>query len=185
MARTSLFLALAASLGLGAESPILSDLDGRAIDPLAAADVEATVFVFVRTDCPISNRYAPEVRRLRESFERRGIAFWLVYVDPGEGADAVRAHLREHDYGVEALRDSEHRLVDLAGARVTPEAAVFGPDRELLYSGRIDDRYSGFGQSRPRATVRDLERALIAILSGKKPSPSRTDAVGCYISDLR
>jgi hypothetical protein len=185
MARRRLFLALAASLSLGAEAPSLSDLDGRNIDPLDRKDVEATVFVFVRTDCPVSNRYAPEVRRLRESFERRGIAFWLVFVDPGESSEAIRAHLREYEYGVEALRDSHHRLVELAGARVTPEAAVFSRDRELLYRGRIDDRYSDFGQARPRATSRDLERALVAILSGEKPTFATTDAVGCYISDLR
>jgi hypothetical protein len=122
---------------------------------------------------------------LRKSFEARGVVFWLVFVDPDESSEAIRAHLREYDYGVEALRDSDHRLVELAGARVTPEAAVFGPDRELLYRGRIDDRRSGFGQVRPRATSRDLERALDAILSGEKPSPSTTDAVGCYIADLR
>lgn len=185
MARTILLLALALSLSLGAEAPTLFDLDGRPIDPLDTTDVEATVIVFVRTDCPISNRYAPEVRRLRESFARRGIAFWLVFVDPGESAEAIRAHLREYDYGVEALRDSDHLFVELAGARVTPEAAVFGSDRELLYRGRIDDRYSGFGQVRPGATSRDLERALVAILSGEKPSPSTTDAIGCYIADLR
>jgi len=180
-----LLLALAASLSLGAQAPPLSDLDGRSVDPLGRKDIEATVFVFVRTDCPISNRYAPDVRRLGESFGGRGIAFWLVFVDPGESSEAIRAHLREYDYGVEALRDSAHMLVQLAGARVTPEAAVFGPDRELLYRGRIDDRHSGFGRVRPRATSRDLERALVAVLSGEKPSPSTTDAVGCYIADLR
>jgi hypothetical protein len=185
MARTLLLLAFAVSLGLGAQAPALSDLEGRNIDPLDRKDVEATVFLFVRTDCPISNRYAPDVRRLRESFARRGIAFWLVFVDPGESSEAIRAHLREYDYGVEALRDSSHLLVDLAGVRVTPEAAVFGADRELLYRGRIDDRHSGFGQVRPRATSRDLERALVAILSGQRPSPATTDAVGCYIADLR
>ena len=178
-------LVLAASMGLGAEPPVLDDLDGRSIKPLEAPDAVATVLVFVRTDCPISNRYAPDIRRLRESFHGRGIVFWLVYVDPGESAEALRAHLREYDYGVEALRDPEHLLAGRAGARVTPEAAVFGRKQELLYRGRIDDRYSGFGEARPQATRRDLEQALLAILSGKKPSPARTDAVGCYISDLR
>jgi hypothetical protein len=40
------------------------------------------VLVFVRTDCPISNRYAPELRRLQDRFAPRGMAFWLVYPDP-------------------------------------------------------------------------------------------------------
>src|SRR5512134_2888472 len=49
----------------GARGPF--DLEGRAVSPLDD-DVAATVLLFTRTDCPISNRYAPEVRRLHDRF---------------------------------------------------------------------------------------------------------------------
>src|SRR5262245_62043492 len=40
------------------------DLEGHRIHPFQADDAKAIVFLFVNADCPISNRYAPEVRRL-------------------------------------------------------------------------------------------------------------------------
>ena len=67
----------------GAAPDGVLDLEGRAVDPLDAPGATAVVLIFTRTDCPISNRYAPEVRRLYERFHDRGVRFWLVYPDPG------------------------------------------------------------------------------------------------------
>ena len=61
---------------------ILLDLEGQSVDPLERGEARARVFVFVRTDCPISNRYAPEIKRLHERYRDQGVAFDLVYVDP-------------------------------------------------------------------------------------------------------
>src|SRR6202521_3151199 len=71
----------------------LPDLDNRLVDPFqTAADTKAIVFVFISVDCPISNRYAPEIQRLTEKFGPRGVVFRLVYPNPAESPDAIRAH---------------------------------------------------------------------------------------------
>src|SRR5881296_1094780 len=49
------------------------DLAGRPLDPFDSANAKAVVLIFVGTDCPISNRYAPEIRRLDEEFVRSGV----------------------------------------------------------------------------------------------------------------
>jgi hypothetical protein len=163
------------------------DLEGRAVQPLQTAGAKATVLLFVSTDCPISNRYAPEIRRLWERFSPSGVAFWLVYVDPAEDAPAVRRHLQEYHLPDVALRDPQPALVKAAGVRVTPEAAVFVPAAagpRLAYRGRIDDRYVDFGRMRAQPTVHDLEDALAAILSGQAVPHETTPAVGCFIANL-
>ena len=44
---------------------VLKDPDGRPVEPfLAAENSAAIVFLFASIDCPVSNRYAPEVQRL-------------------------------------------------------------------------------------------------------------------------
>ena len=160
----------------------LLDLDGNEVDPLRAGTV--SVFVFTRTDCPISNRYAPEIRRIYDRFEPQGVAFWLVYVDPDESAEVIRRHLADYAYPLPALRDTRHALVSLTGASVTPEAAVFvGPGR-MIYRGRIDDWYVDFGKSRTAATRHDLQDILQALLDGDDVEPSTAPAVGCFIADL-
>ena len=163
----------------------LLDLDGRQIEPLRAKDAKAIVFIFIRTDCPISNRYAPELRRLHEKFAKSGVRFWLVYPDPGETSVIIRNHMKEYEYRLSALRDPEHKLVKMTGAQVTPEAAVFAPGGPMVYRGRIDDRYVAFGKARPAPTTRDLEEVLDAMLEGKPVTKKTTAAIGCFIPDLR
>ena len=163
----------------------LPDLDGRQVEPLLAKDAKAIVFIFIRTDCPLSNRYAPEVRRLDNKFAKSGVRFWLVYPDPGESGEIIRNHIKEYEYRLKALRDPEHKLVKMTGAQVTPEAAVFSPSGRMIYRGRIDDRYVAFGKARAAPTTRDLEQVLEAILEGKQVTNRTTAAIGCFIPDLR
>ncbi len=176
-------LVLATTLALFCAGPELNlfDLDGAGIDPFR--DGKVLVFLFTRTDCPISNRYAPAVKRLHANFERHGVAFWLVYVDPDESPDAIREHLLAYDYPLPALRDPEHMLVALTGVATTPEAAVF-VGRRMIYRGRIDDWYVDFGKARSTPTQNDLRNVLQATIDGERLELRTTDAVGCLIADL-
>ena len=67
-ARTLCALFLGAALAAGAGADSVVDLSGKAHDPFASP-ARARVFIFVRTDCPITNRYAPEVARLAQQFK--------------------------------------------------------------------------------------------------------------------
>jgi hypothetical protein len=166
--------------GAPADALELIDLQDRIVRPLAEAEDSTLVFLFARTDCPISNRYAPEIRRLHERFAARGVRFVLVYPDPDETPDAIRRHLEEYAYEIDPLRDPEQRLVRLTGVQVTPEAALFSRGR-LVYRGRIDDLYVDFGKRRAAPTTHDLEQALEATLAGRAVENPTTKAVGCYI----
>ncbi len=139
------------------------------------------MLVFVKTDCPISNRYAPELIRLKARFDAAGVGFRLVYPDPRESPEQVRAHADE--YGLSAiptLRDPGYALVDRAGVKITPEAAVLA-DGEVVYRGRIDDRWESFGRFRAEATTHDLVDAVTAVTQGRAPQVRQTKAIGCYI----
>src|SRR5262245_45989072 len=74
----------------------LRDLDGKGVNPLAESGAKAVVFIFTRADCPISNRYAPETRRLRDKFAPENVKFWLVYPDGDTPPDAIRKHIKEY-----------------------------------------------------------------------------------------
>lgn len=176
----------------GAQAPStqlrLLDLANRPVEPLRAVDARAVVFFFISADCPISNRYAPELRRLYEKYARSGVAFWLVYPDPDTSVETIRQHLKDYEYRIGALRDPRHELVRMAGVRVTPEAAVFVPEgsgRRVVYRGRIDNRHVAFGKTRPTPTTRDVEQVLEMVIAGKPVASTTTRAIGCFIPDLR
>src|SRR3954447_6169037 len=88
----------------------VQDLAGAQVDPLASA-ASVRVLVFVSSECPISNQYAPELRRLVRTFEPKGARFWLVYPSERDTPAKIRTHLAAFDFGMRALRDAEHVLV--------------------------------------------------------------------------
>jgi hypothetical protein len=161
--------------------------EGGEVDPLSApAGIKAIVFLFTSTDCPISNRYAPEVRRLATRFGPKGVLFKLVYPNPADDRRAILEHMGAFAYAgaTQALRDPKHALVKFAGVAVTPEAAVYAGGR-IVYHGRIDDRYVDLGLERPAALVHDLADALSAVVAGEPVKNPVTQAVGCYIADFK
>ncbi len=166
-----------------ANIPTLSDLSGNplhAIDPHA----KASVLVFVLHDCPIANSYIPLLNRLNESYRSRGVQMIVVESDPQITLDQARKHAEEFQIGLPVVIDSEHAWVKLAMAKKTPEAVVFSPGGEVLYRGRIDDQYVGFGKRRMEVTKHDLQDALEAILADRRVPNAAAEAIGCYIPEV-
>jgi len=157
------------------------DLGAKPQDILHSGHPSATVLIFVSNDCPIANRYVPELQKLRDHFAPRGAVFWLVHSDPSETVAAIRQHARQYHLDFPEARDPRHQLANLAKAEVTPTAAVFSRDGKLVYHGRIDDRFVELGRERPQATRHDLADALEAALDNRHVLVSATKAIGCYI----
>ena len=163
----------------------VSDVSGKPVNPFVGAET-GTLLVFVTHDCPISNRYTPEIQRLFAKFEKGGVRTRLVYADPDLTTAEISTHLDEYGYSRDiAILDPAHDLVKLSQVAVTPEAAFFSPARELLYHGRIDDRFPAFGKARQAPRTRDLEDFVDAVIRGEAPAPKVTKAIGCYIPDLK
>lgn len=165
------------------QQPAVLDLDGRPV-LLQEAGVAATVLLFVSTDCPVSNRYAPEVRRIADRFAGNAVSFVTVYPNPAETDASVRKHTAEFALPPRAVRDAGQALVSRTGVTITPEVAVFDERGRLVYRGRIDDRYASIGVERPAASQHDLEDVLTALAARRTLLPRTTDAVGCFIEDL-
>ena len=146
------------------------------------AALTLTVFFFTTSDCPISNRYAPEIQRLAAAYGDNA-KFVLVYPVASDTEDVITAHRKKFGYSLEYVRDNDQKLVKRIGVTVTPEVAVMKDDT-VLYRGRIDDRYVELGRERPKPTTHDLEDALKAAIAGKPVARRQTQAVGCILTDL-
>jgi|SRR5450631_744443 len=166
------------------------DLNGKPVERLEGQGTKGIVLLFLASDCAISNRYLPEIMRLQSKFAPQGIMFWLVYPNAGETPDALRHHLKTYGVEVHTVLDPQHKLVALAQAKVTPEAAVLVKangeqgwlNLSATYHGRIDNRYVEIGKERPSATEHDLEQAIDATLTHLHPTPAGGPAVGCGIT---
>ena len=159
------------------------DLSGKAVNPLTKAAGKPLVLVYTRSDCPISNRYAPTVKALSQRYDGKAL-FMLVYPDKDETAANIKKHQQAYGYQLTPLRDPQHELVKLGKVQIAPEVAVFNGKGELVYHGRIDNWYEDFGRARPAPTTHELDEAVQAALEGT-PAPASVGGVGCYISDLQ
>jgi hypothetical protein len=173
--------AVAASYGV--------DGDGHPVTQLATPKTRAIVLVFLASDCPISNRYLPELKRLEGEFARQNVAFWMIYPNYSETAAAVREHLAGFGVSMSILLKPTPDLMALAPATITPESAVLIPTigrggkltLSTAYLGRIDNRYVEIGRERPAATKHDLEQAIRAVLSEQPVKKADGPPVGCGI----
>ena len=139
------FCCLSVQQGYGQAAAV--DLDGKPQDPVAGASGRVVVLVFLRTDCPVSNRYAQRSSRSRPATRGSPSFFWCF---------PPRRHRRKSSASIStpmitklpALRDPQHVLVKQAHAQITPEVAVFDKRGTLVYPGRVDNLYEDFGRMR-------------------------------------
>jgi Redoxin len=164
-------------------SATFTDVEGRVQTPLSPKDKKATVLFFLLPDCPIANSYAPEIKRICSDYEPKKVALFIVHADPDVSAEQAKKHAKEYGYSCPVLLDPTHVLVKKTGVTMAPEVAVLGTDDKVLYRGRIDDIYVGFGKRRAEPTERNLRDALDAILQGKMVKTPITKVFGCYLPE--
>ena len=167
-------------------APYGVDLDGHPV-PLAQSTAPAIVLFFTASDCPIANRYEPELLRLERKFASAGVEFWWVYPNPEDTAEVIRSHQTQFTSRSRIIRDTQQSLAQKARVTITPEAAIFVPENDTLrevYRGRIDDRYISLGRERPQALHHELEDAIAALLAKRQVPQPAGPPVGCSIVPL-
>src|SRR5688500_10048397 len=161
------------------------DVNGRPLAPFAPTG-KANVILFVQTDCPISNSYAPEIQRICKAYAAKGVSCSLAYEDVSVDAAAVHKHMKDFGYtGIAATIDGSRSVADRARATITPQAVVVDARGAVRYRGRIDNFYAALGKSRQVVTEHDLVDALDAILAGTPVPKPETQALGCFITPAR
>lgn len=151
--------------------------------PLAARAGEGVeVEWFLAVECPISNRYVPELNRIVKLYQPKGVRFTAFFPEPALDQARLDRWAREFAAEFAVQLDAGGRQARQSGATVTPEAAI-RRDGKWYYRGRIDDRYVGWGKARPEPTRRDVIETLDLLLAKQTPAPRFTKAWGCFIEN--
>jgi peroxiredoxin len=114
---------------------------------------KAVVLIFLGTECPVSNGYAPEYALLAKAFGKRGVAFYGLHPAPDVTEEAAIKHAKEYKLTFPILLGPMQKVTKRAGVTVTPEVVVLTPAGRVLYRGRVDDRYS-FDRAGPPASAK-------------------------------
>lgn len=176
-----------------ASTPTVDERSTRRIIPasdLPTTDIDsrtlpngkrATVYLFVGPECPISRTYSPEIARIAARDEARGISWIMIFSEYDISVDVIRTFQREYSLSLPSVDDSSQKFACNLGAQIIPSVVVLDANRNVMYRGRIDDRYKGLGVSYGPPTKRDLADVVDAIADGHPLLYASTTAVGCVL----
>lgn len=163
----------------------LIDAQGKMRTEAEWQKARAAVFFFIGVECPISNRYAPEINRLAGLYSQKGISFYAVHSDPDTETVSAKNYATAYGYKFPSLLDPEQQLSRRFHVVSTPTAVIVSPKDGVLYRGRIDDRYQDFGKARSAGVKPELQRALEAMLAGKPVISPAVPPIGCDLPPPR
>lgn len=146
------------------------------------ADRPLLLVVFWCNHCPYVQAWESRMIEIGRRYGPRGVAIVLINSNdaeayPDDGPEAMALRAREKGYPFPYLRDESQEVARDYGALVTPHPMLFGPDRRLLFQGRIDDDH----QHPERVKHRYLEAAIEQALAGRPVSPSELPVAGCTV----
>ena len=165
-------------------SVVLMSADGKSDSLSSTERHKATVFVFLSSECPISNSYMPMLTKLSTEFAPQDIVFFGVIADPDVPVEEAKKFGSDFKFPSDILMDSKQELAAILSAHVTPEVVIISSSGKTLYQGRIDDRYVALGKARMSARHNDLRDALTNIADGKKVKNPSTKVIGCSIPTI-
>jgi alkyl hydroperoxide reductase subunit AhpC len=119
---------------------------------------------------------------LQDNFKSTGVQFVGINSNdatehPDDSFENMVKRAQERKFNFPYLRDESQAVAKAYGATHTPHIYVFDEKRQLAYTGKIDDNW----QNPSQVTQQFLKDALTALVSGKKPAPAETFAIGCTI----
>ena len=146
-----------------------------------ARDAKAVVVLFLGTQCPVNNSYAPILAEMARKYASKGVVFVGVNSNEQDDRDAINEHVKHFGLPFPVLQDEGAKVADRFAAARTPEAFVLDGAQVVRYRGRIDDRFAK-GVHRALAKRRDLEEAIDDVLAGRQVAQPVTEAAGCPIA---
>lgn len=169
-------------LGTEAYDFSLTGTEGKLWTLASFKDRKALVIIFMCNHCPYVKAVLDRLIAIQNDYAGKGVQ--LVGINPNDEVaypDDSMQKMKQlvADKGVPFpyLRDESQQVAHRYDAVCTPDIYVYGPERKLLYRGRIDDNW----QDESKVIRRDLRDALDAILDGRPLPEEQVPSMGCSI----
>ena len=173
-------------LALGTEAPAFSLTDTVTGDTVSLSDYDdetGVLVMFICNHCPYVKHVRSELAAIGRDYQGSGIGIVAIsandpVVSPGDSPELMKDEARAQGYVFPYLYDETQEVAAAYTAMCTPDFFLFGPDRTLVYRGRMDE-------SRPDSgipvTGKELRAALDAVLAGEAVSDAQHPSMGCSI----
>jgi peroxiredoxin len=173
-------------LELGTRAPdfaLTDTVTGETVKLVDLADATAVVVFFTSNHCPYVQHVHQGLVSLGRDYARPDTAIVAIGSNdpvgyPDDSPEELGRVATELGFNFPVLFDDTQEVARAYGAACTPDFFVFGPDRTLVYRGRLDP-------SRPNSglpvTGVELRAAIDAVLAGGPVAPEQYPSIGCSI----
>jgi peroxiredoxin len=173
-------------LDLGTEAPDFSLTDavsGKTVSLSDYDDKSGLLVMFICNHCPYVKHVRSELAAIGRDYADSEIGIVAICsndpeVSPGDSPELMKAEAETHGYVFPYLFDETQEVAAIYTAMCTPDFFLFGPDRTLVYRGRMD-------ASRPDSgipvTGEELRAAMDAVITGAPVSDEQHASMGCSI----
>jgi thiol-disulfide isomerase/thioredoxin len=144
------------------------------------AQGKAVLYIFFLEDCVICQSYTPEINKLHKTYGE-DLEFLLIFPNHRSKDGTIAEFRKKYKIDIPYKTDHYKTLSGKLGVKVTPEVVLTDAAGQIVYQGAIDDAFVSPGKKR-KAKNHYLHDAIEAFLQKKKPDPSLTQAVGCFIN---
>ena len=172
------------TLEIGAKAPDfnLKGVDGKMHSLADYGDKKVVAVIVSCNHCPTVVQYEDRMVDIQRDYADKGVQFIAINGNetdghPTDDFDHMVERAEQKGFNFPYLRDDTQDVIRALGAVRTPEVFVFGPDRTLVYHGRIDDN----ADDPSKVKRQDLREALDELLAGKPVSVPNTTPVGCTV----
>lgn len=173
-------------LELGTEAPDFSlpdTVSGETVSLSDYADKAGLLVMFICNHCPYVQHVREELARIGKDYADSDVGVVAICSNdsdnyPGDSPEAMKAEAEEHGYVFPYLHDEDQSVAKAYSAICTPDFFLFGPDRKLVYRGRMDGSRPNTGVP---VTGEELRAAMDAVLAGEPAPDTQLPSMGCSI----
>jgi len=179
-------------LAIGSPVPDFSlpAIDGKTYKLADFADSKVLCLIFTCNHCPDAIAAAGRMEEIHKAYKDKGVAVVAInsssplgltpdelgYGAHGDTFEEMTPFAKDSGWTMPYLYDGETQTLSAAvGAQSTPHVFIFGEDRKLAYTGRMDDAARKTGPVE-KSFIKD---ALDAVLAGKPVAEPVTRSFGC------
>ena len=138
---------------------------------------QATVRLYLSTDCPVAAKYTPRIQALAREFEPKGVRFEALFPNALETTDGVTRYAKERAYDFHAGLDTGAKQAKADGVKMIPTVVIFDEQGRMVYRGPIDDNKTD--ESVTKQYARDV---LCKVLNGEDVSFGEVPVeLGCML----
>ena len=160
----------------------LAGIDGKYY---SLSDFEANpllLIIFSCNHCPYVQAYEERIKKLQNDYREKGLQIVAINANDADkytedSFEEMKKRAKEKQFNFLYLRDESQETAKLFGAAFTPELFLFNAERNLIYTGKIDDNW----REPEKVQTTYLQNAIEEYLSGKEISIPETYAIGCTI----